>query len=57
MGEQRAQDFQHYPQHSRAKEGENEQKNQNNSGVDEKLNHHQNPFLKESLNHQKAYHA
>ena len=57
MGEKGAQDFHHYPQHSRANEDENEQEDKNNSGVNEKLNHHRNPFQKEVSNHLRAYRA
>ena len=57
MGEQRAQKLKNHPKHSRANEDENEQEHQNNSGVNEKLNHYLNPFPKEVSNHLRAYRA
>ena len=57
MGEQGAQDFKHYPQHGRANESENKQEYQHNGGINEKLNHHRDPFLKEVSDHLKAYRA
>ena len=57
MGEQGAQDFKHYPQHGRTKKNKKEQENQHNGGINKKLNHHRDPFLKEVSNHRKAYRA
>ena len=57
MGEQGAQEFEDHPQHGRANENKEEQKHQHNSGVNEKLNHYRNPFLKEVSNHLSACRA